>query len=846
MPFLESHQTGQAEFHSLTTGFVVGRGDDVDLQLADPSCSREHFQLERRSGDWAVVDLGSANGTTVNGQLVSRLTVREGDVIQCGATRLVFRRTAPAPALVNPEEESTLAAPSSSIGESPRRRRVSTPVFLMLMIVVLSVLGYLAMPDTENSGDPIVTSDQEGASNEESLSNGASNPVTEDSLSAEEKAELKARREYRAAVKAMRADAIAMADRHEWVRALDLTDEWLLRAAESGERHRSLKVRRVRVEVLKRLQTTWDKSVSPFRETLRSGDIDGARVKLEELRGSFADTPMGGRIDSEASLLELKLFLQNRSTAAEASEAAKAVAGAASEDPPSARTPATDARWLLATAAAARADWAEASGLARKVLSGGSAPESMTQRAQLYSAHADLRQSISDALGDGGGGLSRFSVGRTSVLPTGADEKGIELEVGSKGNMRWNWNGLRTDRLLRLYRAVARTPRLRVALAIVQDSLGQREKAMATLARAARNRDARSLVNELVAKWRGVPVPSGGFVVDGKRFLTPAEHEAEETARRATRLARNLKRAKLSRYREVVAELQAMGDPAREPLIASLKLKVDALFEQTSKVGTLGNLGSTRNALSARLKLLRAEALALIFDRKRYPYPYGPDQEKVQAEVDRLTDRVKGLYFHPARYLFEMDKALNAHIEFWAEVSGDLAELTRETSDTAAIFAHIDKLVDFPRHADSSKHVQKNKDIQEYNLKVETTAKPEEREVVRLTNVYRMTMGLTAVKIAEPLIQAARGHSTEMQERGYFSHTSPVKGRTRPSDRARLAGWGGGVSENIARGSSTPQGAVNGWIHSSGHHRNILGRGWVHLGAGLSPKDWFWTQNFGG
>jgi uncharacterized protein YkwD len=44
-------------------------------------------------------------------------------------------------------------------------------------------------------------------------------------------------------------------------------------------------------------------------------------------------------------------------------------------------------------------------------------------------------------------------------------------------------------------------------------------------------------------------------------------------------------------------------------------------------------------------------------------------------------------------------------------------------------------------------------------------------------------------------------------------------------------------------GSSDAQGAHNGWIHSSGHHRNILMPGWSEMGTGQSGR--YWTQNFG-
>jgi uncharacterized protein YkwD len=106
-------------------------------------------------------------------------------------------------------------------------------------------------------------------------------------------------------------------------------------------------------------------------------------------------------------------------------------------------------------------------------------------------------------------------------------------------------------------------------------------------------------------------------------------------------------------------------------------------------------------------------------------------------------------------------------------------------------------------------------------------------------------MGRRPVMIDDRLVRAARGHSEEMSELGYFAHESPTAGRKSPTDRGRLAGWGGGLAENIAHGAPTPAGAVAGWIGSSGHHRNILGVGHTHLGVGHAPKGNYWTQNFG-
>jgi uncharacterized protein YkwD len=58
-----------------------------------------------------------------------------------------------------------------------------------------------------------------------------------------------------------------------------------------------------------------------------------------------------------------------------------------------------------------------------------------------------------------------------------------------------------------------------------------------------------------------------------------------------------------------------------------------------------------------------------------------------------------------------------------------------------------------------------------------------------------------------------------------------------PSDRARLMGFNGGVSENLAICGGA-QSAHNGWIHSSGHHRNILGLTHRIMGAGNSGRRW--------
>lgn len=68
----------------------LGRGADVDIRIDDPGVSRHHCQIEL--GNEAVLrDLGSTNGTYVDGVQVADTVLRDGSVIRLGSTSLTFR-----------------------------------------------------------------------------------------------------------------------------------------------------------------------------------------------------------------------------------------------------------------------------------------------------------------------------------------------------------------------------------------------------------------------------------------------------------------------------------------------------------------------------------------------------------------------------------------------------------------------------------------------------------------------------------------------------------------------------------------------------------------------------------
>jgi hypothetical protein len=71
---------------------ILGRGTDCDLRLVDPGVSRHHAELRVEDGEVILVDLGSTNGTFVNGQPVRRVALTDGTRVTLGRTTLVFRR----------------------------------------------------------------------------------------------------------------------------------------------------------------------------------------------------------------------------------------------------------------------------------------------------------------------------------------------------------------------------------------------------------------------------------------------------------------------------------------------------------------------------------------------------------------------------------------------------------------------------------------------------------------------------------------------------------------------------------------------------------------------------------
>ena len=71
---------------------VIGRSRESDIRVSDPNISRQHAEIRQEGSTYWIVDLGSTNGTSVNGRALKRAKLDDADRITLGSTELVFRR----------------------------------------------------------------------------------------------------------------------------------------------------------------------------------------------------------------------------------------------------------------------------------------------------------------------------------------------------------------------------------------------------------------------------------------------------------------------------------------------------------------------------------------------------------------------------------------------------------------------------------------------------------------------------------------------------------------------------------------------------------------------------------
>jgi uncharacterized protein YkwD len=130
----------------------------------------------------------------------------------------------------------------------------------------------------------------------------------------------------------------------------------------------------------------------------------------------------------------------------------------------------------------------------------------------------------------------------------------------------------------------------------------------------------------------------------------------------------------------------------------------------------------------------------------------------------------------------------------------------------------------------------------------------QEQAFLVLINNHRANNGLGALTPCTSLNRAAQGHSEDMRDNDYFSHTGT--GNTDFIDRSCAACYdhacplATSMAENIAAGNSGAQGTFTQWLNSPGHNANMLGASYTRIGIGRATGGGtygsYWTNVFGG
>ena len=370
----------------------------------------------------------------------------------------------------------------------------------------------------------------------------------------------------------------------------------------------------------------------------------------------------------------------------------------------------------------------------------------------------------------------------------------------------------------------------------------------------------------IVSRFRGEVAPVGGYVFHKKDWI--AREEIDEKARKArvADLSTKFGKARAEQRDELVQAMLAEG--ADEDLRRVVQARWAATAEELADdltIKRLAKLGERR----AELDTAREEALALIFDEEEYFYPYRPPEcpsEKaalypaVQRRVDELVTAVRRIWGEPGNGVV-LSKEFRDLVEeiTWSLNLEEQLEVELDRGLLPAFFDGIDfqleriTLHDFAWDAEERQRLAYDRAVLAYNRQRFESAEwpaevPEsepgsgEQTQVKITNAYRRQMGRRALAW-NPLIQAAaQDHSDYMSRTGDFGHFEPDPERKRPGDRMRRRGYTMGMSENCAM-SGGAESAHVGWLHSSGHHRNILLQGHREMASALAGP--YWTQNFG-
>ena len=437
---------------------------------------------------------------------------------------------------------------------------------------------------------------------------------------------------------------------------------------------------------------------------------------------------------------------------------------------------------------------------------------------------------------------------------TGATDDGVAFDVGGEA-VQIPWSALRNEAVTHLIAKAKFEAEAKVDAGAYLLALGLEHDAHKLLRSAElESRAVKPLVDWALGDAYGFEPNGKGFVWQAEKYVAVADLEKKDVLRAVDDLVPELNASNAETRLAAYAKLEAYGEVAKSAYHRGL-VAAKTEWIKAFSASNLGKKLAEMDGLLTEVEAAREACLVLIFDKEKYPYPYqgqGPDVLATYTETQHEIDKRTAVL----RKLWDSKLALPKGDDY-ADARARLIEINSRLAKLGLGYgpATVDGVLHLPagaapitirtfaRSADERARIDESYEwIKLNDLDVQIASKGELDEI-RITNEYRLMMGRHAIRIHPCLVKAARGHCQDMSRLGFFSHTNDKEPEKRtPWDRMKLAGFkGNGASENIAV-SGGPSSAHSAWLHSSGHHRNILEPGWRVFGVGNDGRNW--CQNF--
>ena len=135
---------GEQKIQIPDTPLVVGKSSQADLQIDDPTVSKRHFEIRKTAGGVQLVDLGSRNGTKINGIGVHGALLENGCLITFGRTKIRFESDI--------KDVSDIDAPTK-FGDALGRSKEMRQVFSLLSRIAPTDLTITILGETGTGKD---------------------------------------------------------------------------------------------------------------------------------------------------------------------------------------------------------------------------------------------------------------------------------------------------------------------------------------------------------------------------------------------------------------------------------------------------------------------------------------------------------------------------------------------------------------------------------------------------------------------------------------------------------------------------------------------------------------------